>query len=285
MRVLVLEAGGVRRSPGGAVLDAEIVNPLRHDAIDDVMCAGLGGTSLAWSGRALPFDAIDFRAWPITIEELAPHYRAAADFLGCRDALSPPAPGAFAHLERFDASTAESFCDEPDLSRRLRASLSAADGPVIILNARVARLRVENGIVAGIEVRIGAEVRSVRAARIVIACGGLSSLRLLLLAQRETPSLFGGESGPLGRGYMGHLTGAVADMVLTNQEDADAFRAQPIDGVLARRQIRPRENTITREGIGSISFNALAGDGVESHALRRFTAARAAFRQCRAQTV
>jgi len=254
MRVLVLEAGGARRSPGGAVLDAEIANPLRHDPIDDVMCAGLGGTSLAWSGRALPFDAIDFRDWPISYEELAPHYRAAADFLGCHDALSPPAPGAFAHLERFDASTAESFCAEPDLPRRLRASLNGASGPVIALNARVARLRVENGIVAALEVRIGGKVRSVRATRTVIACGGLSSLRLLLLAQRETPSLFGGEGGPLGRGYMGHLTGAVADMVLANQRDVDAFRAQPVGDVLTRRQIRPRDQTIARENIGNIGF-------------------------------
>ena len=252
MRVLVLEAGGAGRSPGGAVLDAEIANPLRHDPIDEVMCAGLGGTSLAWSGRALPFDAVDFRDWPISIEDLAPHYRTAAAFLGCHEALSPPAPGAFEHLERFDASTAESFCAEPDLSRRFRTALN--NGPNIVLNARVARLRVENGVVAAIEVRHGGEVRSVRASRVVIAGGGLSNLRLLLLAQRETPSLFGGVDGPLGRGYMGHLTGAVADMVLTNQSDADAFRAQPVKDVLTRRQIRPRDQTILREEIRSISF-------------------------------
>lgn len=254
MRVLVLEAGGAGRSPGGAVLDAEIANPLRHDPIDEVMCAGLGGTSLAWSGRALPFDAIDFRDWPISYEELAPHYRTAADFLGCHEVLSPPAPGAFAHLERFDASTAESFCAEPDLPRRLAAALADANGPAIALNARVVRLRVENGSVAAIEVRTGAEVRSVRATRFVIACGGLSSLRLLLLAQRETPSLFGGENGVLGRGYMGHLSGAVADMAPADQKDVEAFRAQPIDGVLTRRQIRARDTTITKEDIRSISF-------------------------------
>lgn len=254
LRVLVLEAGGAKRLPGGAVLDAEIANPLRHDPIDEVMCAGLGGTSLAWSGRALPFDELDFRDWPISYDELAPHYRAAAEFLGCHDALSPPAPSAFAHLERFDASTAESFCSEPDLPRRLGAALTGTNGLAIALNARVSRLRIENGIVAALEVRIGAEVRNVRAARVVVAGGGLSSLRLLLLAQRETPSLFGGADGPLGRGYMGHLTGAVADMVLANQQDVDAFRAQPIGNVLTRRQIRARDSTITREDIRSISF-------------------------------
>ncbi|TIQ71253.1 MAG: FAD-binding protein, partial [Mesorhizobium sp.] len=48
----------------------------------------LGGTSLLWAGKWRRLDAVDFcrrsasRAWPITVRDLEPFYRAAADRFG-----------------------------------------------------------------------------------------------------------------------------------------------------------------------------------------------------------
>ncbi|MBL9059761.1 MAG: hypothetical protein JNK88_07040, partial [Mangrovicoccus sp.] len=51
----------------------------------------VGGLSNLWGTAVLPFAAGDMRGWPVTADDLAPHYRSVLDFLpvsGRRDALS-----------------------------------------------------------------------------------------------------------------------------------------------------------------------------------------------------
>ncbi len=51
----------------------------------------VGGLSNLWGTAVLPFAAGDMRGWPVTADDLAPHYRAVLDFLpvsGRRDELS-----------------------------------------------------------------------------------------------------------------------------------------------------------------------------------------------------
>ena len=122
---------------------------------------------------------------------------------------------------------------------------------------------------------------TVRAKRFILACGGLGSLKLLLLAQRDAPHLFGGTEGLLGRGYMGHLTGAVADIELAQPSDSAAFSTRTLrGGVRARRRVRPRQETVAREHLVNIAFwlenasndNAEHGSAVAS---AKYVAARA----------
>jgi choline dehydrogenase-like flavoprotein len=54
--------------------------------------------------------------------------------------------------------------------------------------------------------------------------GGLEVARFLLRAQRDRPEAFGGIDGPLGRYYMGHARGSIADIVLD-----DPARAVDLD--------------------------------------------------------
>src|SRR5262249_104376 len=69
------------------------------------------------------------------------------------------------------------------------------------------------------------------------AGGGLGTLKLLLLAQREHPGLFG---PTLGRGYMGHVTGSIAMLAPANPADVGAFAFRPLpNGVIVRRRLRP----------------------------------------------
>jgi choline dehydrogenase-like flavoprotein len=256
LRVLLLEAGGEHPVPGVPdVRAADILHPEFHDPIDIVAASALGGSTHWWGGRSVPFDEADFRHWPLRYADMLPWWAKGAEFLGAASISESPAPGALANLQRFDATRDETWGPELAMSRRWRARIRAADGPAIVLNAQVTKLERAGDRITSAQVRIGDEERIVRAKRFVLAAGGLSGLRLLLLMQREAPALFGGGDGPLGRGYMGHLTGAIADLALTDPSDAKAFTGRWLSNkIFARRRIRPQPETIARENIANIAF-------------------------------
>jgi GMC oxidoreductase len=72
-------------------------------------------------------------------------------------------------------------------------------------------------------VNSGGKRHKVRAKNFIIAAGGLETTRLLLAAQRKRPDRFGGKDGPLGRYYMGHLSGKIARLVLDRPSDVDSL--------------------------------------------------------------
>jgi choline dehydrogenase-like flavoprotein len=256
LRVLMLEAGGARpaaRAPD--ILAAEVADPKWHDPVDLVSACALGGTSHWWGGRAVPLDPVDFDAWPVRHDEMSPWYDAAADFLGVRSAHISPPPGAYARLTRFDASRDETWTRQTNIARRWDARIVAPQGPAIVLNARVVGMIHEAGRIEALRVRVGGEERLVRARRFVLACGGLGGLRLMLLTQRDHPALFGGPDGPLGRSYMGHLTGVIADLAPADIRDVEQFCFRPLAADLfARRQIHARAETVREHRIGQVAF-------------------------------
>jgi choline dehydrogenase-like flavoprotein len=226
----------------------------------------------------VPFDPIDFAAWPLRYDDMLLWWRKAADFLGSKSVNESAAPGAFAKLTQFDASRDECWGPELHMSKRWRARIVAADGPAIALGARVVGMNIADGAVASLRVRTGAETRTVRAKQFVLTSGGLGTLKLLLLAQRETPALFGPR---LGHGYMGHLTGTIAALMPADAHDVAAFASRPLGaGVFARRRLRPTADTVTRAHILNIAFwldNGAMGDAAHgsSVASARYLAARA----------
>ncbi len=282
MKVLLLEAGREKPVPGAPdLLAAEISRPEHHDPTDIVAAHALGGSSHWWGGRSVPFDPVDFAHWPLSYAHMLAWYERGATFLGARAVHETPAPGAFARLADFDATRDETWCPQINMSIRWREALRANTGPTTLLGARVVGLDHENGRIAGLRVRVGAEVRAAKAKRFILTCGGLGGLKLMLLAQRDTPALFGGAEGRLGRGYMGHLTGAIAEIELAKPEDVSAFSTRSLDGgVRARRRLRPREEVLARENIRNVAFwlendaneNAEHGSSVAS---AKYLAARA----------
>jgi choline dehydrogenase-like flavoprotein len=282
LKVLLLEAGRERPVPGNPdLLAADISHPAHHDPTNIVAAHALGGSSHWWGGRSVPFDPADFAAWPLRYADMLPWYDRAAEFLGAHAIHETPAPGAFANLSDFDATRDETWCPQINMSIRWRNALRADEGPTALLGARVVGLNYANGRIDRLRVRVGGEERAARAKRFILTCGGLGGLKLLLLAQRAMPHLFGGEEGPLGRGYMGHLTGAIADIELAHPNDVDAFSTHGVEGgVRARRRIRPRDETIAREGLVNIAFwleNASNEDAEHGSAVAsaKFVAARA----------
>src|ERR1700744_2101688 len=82
--------------------DAEIADPRRHAPMQIAVRRALGGTSLLWGGRCLPFDDIDFAdrphvpfgGWPLSHDDIRPWYATGMRYLnaGAPD-FSAPIPG------------------------------------------------------------------------------------------------------------------------------------------------------------------------------------------------
>jgi choline dehydrogenase-like flavoprotein len=269
LRVLVLESGGPVPGPAGDDLAvAECLTPDAHFEPHTAVARRLGGTSNLWAGRCVPFDPIDYRArpwldlpaWPITEDELAPYLAPALAALGAGDPVfASPVPGLAAD-PAFRCDTLERWTNEPRIQKLHGPALAARPDLMVALGTTVTGLAyAPGGAVAGLEIAAtggGEEGRGiVPASRVVLAAGGNASTRLLLLEQARTPSLFGGAGGPLGRFYMGHLAGAIADVVFTDRALHDALDYHvDAHGSYVRRRLVPADATQERERLTNVAF-------------------------------
>jgi choline dehydrogenase-like flavoprotein len=125
--------------------------------------------------------------------------------------------------------------------------LARSVGIDVRVSATVVGLRFRaDGLVKAIEiVRPDGSQRTVLPVRnLVIAAGGLESTRLLLATQRDAPNRFGGVGGPLGRYYMGHVIGDIAQIVFSSAALDGAFDFfVDIHGSYVRRRFVPSQST------------------------------------------
>ncbi|HEY0314928.1 MAG TPA: GMC oxidoreductase, partial [Sphingomonas sp.] len=265
--VLLLESGGIASDPAVQALSAAtLVEAARHDDMSVAIARRLGGSSNLWGGRCVPYDPIDFEdrpvvqaRWPIGFDDIAPFIsraveatRSGAPVFEAQTPLAPAADDGFSAdaLERWVNIQAaqvvhrRAIAEDPLLEVRTRAT---AVGIRFHGDGRVESLDVAHSL-SGERVRIPVD-------RLVIAGGGLETTRLLLAAQREAPERFGGPDGPLGRYYMGHVIGEIADVVFASGATARAFDFT-IDahGSYVRRRIVPSPETQRRHGLLNSAF-------------------------------
>ena len=262
-RVLVLESGDAGpTAEAQALSDADIADAKTHVAMEIAVQRGLGGTSNLWGGRCVPFEPIDFEArpavphsgWPITMDDVAPHYAQACAHIGCgaadfRRALPgvPEGEFSFDKLERWSREPrfallhGDGLRRHPDIDLRLQATVTGLE---FHADGRVARLslRGPGGTTAGLTPRAT-----------VLAAGGLETTRLLLAARRDAPARFGGPDGPLGRFYMGHVYGVAAEMEISPAVDAGIEYFQD-GGNYIRRRFTPSAALQRREGLTNASL-------------------------------
>ncbi|ATC23454.1 aldo/keto reductase [Caulobacter vibrioides] len=259
LSVLLLESGTKDATLDKADLsDARIVDVKRHAGMDVAVRRALGGTSRWWGGRCVPYDDVDFEprpfvleaAWPIDHEEVRPWYDAAASFFGC-------GPSRFAtqalHYGDAQFDQLERWAPEIDMSVRHAGALQGPNGPEIVLDATVVGLLLNDAATAidGLSVKHGDRVETVRARRYVLACGGLETLRLLLATQARHPTLFGTS---LGTGYMGHISGKIADLQLSDPGSVGQHDFFLEGGAFARRRFTLSKATQLREGVFNTAF-------------------------------
>jgi choline dehydrogenase-like flavoprotein len=259
--VTILESGTDRFDPElQALADAELADAKRHAAMAIAERRGLGGTSLLWGGRCVAFDDLDFAVrrhvpesgWPFGHEEVRPWYEVALRYLGAGSAVfsrALPAPS----MDEIEMTSLERWSRAPNL-RRLHAKPLAEDGRLcVVLGATVVGIDIDaaSGRISGLRVAgPSRDTRTLRPRAVVLACGGLETTRLLLAARSEAPRLFGSEEGPLGRYYMGHLSGKIADILIADGTvDAAMDFALDESGCYVRRRITLNAQAQDRHGL------------------------------------
>ena len=267
-RVLLVDAGdlasGKRDAPAHPARRTNIVDPARHAPLELTTRQGVGGTSWLWGGRCVAFEPIDFAArdfvpggeWPIGIDDVAPWYAAAARHLDCGAPVfrsdQPDWPG----LDEFSMSNLERWARRPKLGPRLGARVISHPLVSVLTCARLEAIEfADDGSVSALRVDRGGAPARLRGTSYVLAMGGLETTRFLLGVQRDRPGAFGGVGGPLGRFYMGHATGSIADIVLD-----DPARAADLDFVrdgsdtYIRRRFTLSEEAQRRHRVLNTSF-------------------------------
>jgi choline dehydrogenase-like flavoprotein len=234
--VLMLESGGSEVDPKPTSdSDAVVVNPLHHDPMGMTVRRALGGTSWLWPGRCVPFDTLDFvprdfvpgSDWPIGYEDLEPWYKPACEYLQAGSTFQIPFKRELGH--GLTTNSLEQWTKDPRMARVYRERLQKSERIKVSLRSTVIDLDLgEQGrsVEALVVATDNGNVR-VKARRVVFATGGVEATRLLLTVQRRWPDHFGGTDGPLGRYYMGHMSGTVATLAFDNpasSDDYDFFR-------------------------------------------------------------
>jgi hypothetical protein len=262
-KVLLLESG---RKKADAYIQqlstADITSPEVHDDMNIAVSRQLGGTSNLWGAICLGFDPIDFiqrpglvdARWPITYQELLPFYDRACWYTRSGKAVYElPVQGVTTAVDTFTFHTLERAANQQKLQVIHQKALTASTTIDVRLCATVVGLHFDTaGLVKEVEIvrPDGSQQMRLRVRNLVIAAGGLESTRLLLAAQRDSSKRFGGINGPLGRYYMGHVIGSVADIVFSNLALANAFDYfVDSHGSYVRRRFVPSESTQLREKI------------------------------------
>ncbi len=247
--VVVLESG--RRRPcaeAQALSDAIIKTPQHHAPMALAVCRALGGTSLLWGGRCVPLDAIDFTprayvpdsGWPITYGDLAAFHARASSLLGAGGdgSVRPGSDYGVVAQGTVLRHGLEWWSKVPNIVKQLASRLKACARLTVVLDTTVVDLQIDPACdsVHGVVIATASERTVFRAAKcFVLALGGIETTRLLLNVQIRFPRLFGGPEGALGRYYMGHLSGSIADLRFRDPRLVRVFHYQRRIGPFVRR--------------------------------------------------
>jgi hypothetical protein len=283
--VLLLESGaeGVRKDVQ-SLSDASIADVNQHVPVNLGSQRRVGGTSNLWGGRCVTMDPLDFEPrpvlnesiWPISAADLTPFLPAACDYVGCGEAtFEKPIPGLANVNADFRVNRLERWSKRPNLRKAYLREIRESRRLALCLLATAVGFKFDSdNIVRFVYLRgpDGAKAQ-VRVREVVLAAGGLGNARLLLAMQREAPNRFGGPDGPLGRYYMGHLTGKVASVVIQSPAlDAGLDYFNDARGYCIRRRFWPSPELQRLRGLSNITlrtefpptYDASHGDGVLS---------------------
>lgn len=256
LRVLVVESGSHAASRQNQELGtADIVNPKCHDAMEIAVSRQLGGTSNLWGARCVPLDAVDFLdrdhvpggSWPLAYESLRPYYERAVELTRSGAARFRVLTKDLTSIDPdFDFDSLERWANEPRSQIIHRDVLEKDPRVRVMLNTTVVDLEIaENDQVRTLKLAntLDGTTITLNSSCVVLAAGGLESTRLLLTLQRQSPTRFGGVDGPLGRNYMGHVIGEIADIVFEDSrlERAFAFRVDGHGSYVRRRFVASPE--------------------------------------------
>ena len=229
INVLVVEGGGFETEDETQKLN-EIENIGDPRIIDQkrVRRRVLGGSSHVWTGRCAPFDEFDFQhrdwieysGWPIHLEELAPYFEKASEYLGlgphCYDErlweqfkVKTPLPALDEHLLEPIFWQFSKSPRNPKISVDFGQDMKFPQAANInmLLHANVTHINTndEGNQFQSIEVSTLEHKKAIIEAKaLVLGCGGIENARLLLASNRQVPEGLGNQHDLVGRFLMDH---------------------------------------------------------------------------------
>jgi GMC oxidoreductase/FAD binding domain len=265
--VLLFESGGNTASEEAQSLSHAIISdPGKHDDMAIAVARRFGGTSNLWGARCQPLDPIDFAdrpavidaKWPIARKDILPFYDIACKYASCGNPVFTAAiEGLHLETSEVDPCRLERFSNRPAFQTAHKEALSSSKEVDIRLNSTVVDFELDEvGRINALVVAAPDRKRvKVTVKTVVLACGGLESTRLLLIIQRKHPDIFGGVDGPLGRYYMGHVIGEIADITFSTDEIDRAYDFfLDGNGSYARRRMVLSDATIRNQQLLNCAF-------------------------------
>lgn len=257
LEVLLIESGYDRFSAEAQRLsEAAAWDPGRHAPTSLTVRRQLGGTSVLWGGRCVPYDPVDFdyrpyicgTAWPISYGEVSRYFQRACDWLQCGrpvfDVTGMPhlpsslvpgllnGDGSTTALERWSlpVNFAREYRDRLRQSARIRVVTGLTCTEVVCGPGDRRAGRLECRTLTGKRIQV-------RARGYVLACGGLETTRLLLASRGPDGGQLGDHSGHLGSWYMAHVEGMIAKVRFCTPPRSTIVDYEcDIDGTYVRRR-------------------------------------------------
>lgn len=256
--VLLIESGQLQFSePIQALGDSNDFDPNFHSPMAECTRRQVGGTSVIWGGRCVPYDPVDFddrsyipnSSWPVSYEEIEPFFQRAADYFFC--GKSEFDLNKLAHIPQKSivpdlpdgevlTSTLERWSLPTNFGKEYAQALRQSSKIKLIYGLTCTEIECGESAfqVAALEGKtLGGKTLLIQASKYVLAGGALNTTRLLLASDRRHPGGIGNHSGMLGRFYMGHLSGDIAIVKFTTppQETVWGFD-RDVDKVYLRRR-------------------------------------------------
>jgi choline dehydrogenase-like flavoprotein len=304
--VVLIERGTEKITPISESLShAEILSHKAHSKMVDATQSILGGTSSIWGGRCVPFDPIDFAKrdyvcgaeWPISHQEIEPYYQEASDFLSiennsfdisqCQNNKTKhnPISEMFINNKTLSGSSLERWSKIINVWHVHKSSINNLKNITIMSNkACVGFYQQESDTevdFALVKDTNKPELPSEKifARHFIIAAGGVESTRLILNSMDDTNGLKPTSRELIGKYYMGHPSGKIANIVLNGDPNKTIYGFELDQETYIRRRITLSEQTQLENKTLNIAFwldnPALAdwkhGNGVLSSAYLALT--------------
>ena len=257
MEVVLLESGGWKVEDHTRDLNkGEVLEPKIHEPLEEKRRRCFGGATIAWGGRCVPFDEVDFEArpyvpysgWPITKRDLDSYYMRAHAYceIGAytydvKAALSMPErqKSLIPNLKSEDISLENLalFSPPTNFGKKFRDRLKESSNIKIYLYANCLKISTNQEGNNVDFLRVGSWKKNflVCAKHYILATGALEVARILLLSNDVHYRGIGNHNDMLGRFYMCHFN-SIFEVELTSPDIIWDFE-KTVEGVYCQRII------------------------------------------------
>jgi choline dehydrogenase-like flavoprotein len=272
IRVCLLESGGLEFSPDIQSLYEGEAAGLENASPIGCRLHYFGGSTNHWKGWCAPLKDIDFEprswiphsGWPIRRADLDPYYEKARDIcqIGSLGFKASDFLDDEYHFPPFSPDKADirffRFSPPTRFGQVYRERLSKAENVTVFLYANTVLLETNEAATAMRRVRLQTlegKSGAVGARIFVLACGGMENARLLLLSNKTERDGLGNSSGLVGRYFMQHIEGNVANILATDPGAfAESFKTFKKQGVPTIPEVSTSRRAQEKHGILNSSF-------------------------------